>query len=401
MLFSLIYLETKTTPHEFKSLIQIQNYIQSTFSILNYSIFYQSIEIESDIDLSNIINNLLIPNVSSLSDSKFIANNYQFTIDLYIISNEDEIDYFYTNQNSSSKHNIRKWKFIKELGRGAFGRVFLAIYGNQYYAVKASKRKKYCSLVQIRNELELLKNLSHPNVIQYLAYEIDKSNKAFMAMEYLSRGSLSDILKKSGAISLNTCRKYSKQLLAAIIYIHNKNIIHRDIKCGNCLLDNNGNLKLSDFGLATQHLPINIKNNDSIQPNSSIFQENSYLTSSLLKDFVGTTYFMAPEVIQASNKTLNIGYSFPADIWSLGLTVVEMLTTKAIWSNFKPFEAISLIVNSNNFQQAKKLLIHSGISSDENGFLIFLSSVLEYLPENRPNAMQIASGFQFFKLNFQ
>merc|ERR1712036_55148 len=95
-------------------------------------------------------------------------------------------------------------------------------------------------------------------------------------MEYLSRGSLLDLLKKSGPLSLRSTRSYAKQLLAAIIYIHSKNIIHRDIKSGNCLLDTSENLKLSDFGLATK------RTQDTLKPTG----------------FVGTPYFMAPEVIK-------------------------------------------------------------------------------------------------------
>lgn len=203
--------------------------------------------------------------------------------------------FFYTAVTCSANFNISSWLVKKEIGHGAFGRVFLTIFQNQAFAVKCSKPKKKQSLVQMKNEVELLKELSHPNVVQYIAFQIMENGTAFLAMEFLERGSLADEIKKSGAINLKKSRSCAKQILAALIYIHQKSIIHRDIKCANCLLDQNENVKLSDFGLATR------------------FVENDVNLTS----FVGTPYFMAPEVIESDRS-----YTLSADIWSFACTVV-------------------------------------------------------------------------------
>ena len=140
-----------------------------------------------------------------------------------------------------------------------------------------------------------------------------------------------------------------------------------------CLLDDTGNIKLSDFGLATYH----------------------HSTS-----FVGTPYFMAPEVIQSSrNKT--IGYSYSADIWSFGCTLVEMLTGKMIWSHLKPHQACLQIVQNDSFQESKKLLQTSGIKSDYQELFALLKLMLLKDVNERPNVQKLTTDFRFFKLDFK
>ena len=117
-------------------------------------------------------------------------------------------------------------------------------------------------------------------------------------------------------------RKYTEQLLLGLEYLHQNNIVHRDIKCANILVDNGGTVKLTDFG-ASKRLQTN-----------SIYE--GYELSKSLK---GSPYWMAPEV--ASQK----GHSYPADIWSLGCMIIEMITGQPPWSEFssRSNEVIRLI----------------------------------------------------------
>lgn len=102
-------------------------------------------------------------------------------------------------------------------------------------------------------------------------------------------------------------------MIDGLRYLHLNGIIHRDLKCANVLVDNNGVIKLSDFG-ASKKILQNFDNNDN-------FFENSALS----KTFIGSPYWMAPEVIK------KIGHGKPADIWSLGCCVIEMLTSRPPW----------------------------------------------------------------------
>lgn len=101
-------------------------------------------------------------------------------------------------------------------------------------------------------------------------------------------------------------------MLEGLTYLHGKGIIHRDLKCANVLVDNKGTIKLSDFGASKQ-----------------LVEDNMTQTTGFgARSFVGSPYWIAPEVIKRT------GHGKPADIWSLGCCVVEMLTSKPPWSEF-------------------------------------------------------------------
>jgi len=370
MKFSICHGEHIGNPTEFNCLRDIHHFIQVQLNLKSYSLFYLKNSIASEEDF-RIVSNLKIGAL------------YNDFLEITVVDHTtaDENGHFNSSLQCSANLEISKWKVVRELGKGAFGRVYLAVYDNQYWAVKASQPNRGDSILQICNELELLKSISHPNVIKYIAFEYtheyDSNGTAFMAMEYLSRGSLLDLIKKSGPISVKSSRLYGKQILAALIYIHSKNIIHRDVKCGNCLLDNSNNLKLSDFGLATK-----------------LVQDNLKPTG-----FVGTPYFMAPEVI--NNAKYRSGSSFPCDIWSFACTIVQMLSAKMIWSHLKPLKACQMIVKEDSYAQAVSLLKTSGIISDHtNGVFELLKCTLIIEPTQRPSAVELANEYKFFKLDF-
>ncbi|KAL0376591.1 UNVERIFIED_CONTAM: Mitogen-activated protein kinase kinase kinase NPK1 [Sesamum calycinum] len=210
-----------------------------------------------------------------------------------------------------------RWRKGELIGCGAFGRV--AIAGNS-----ASKKTQVmafplvlillifafadsvCEYIrELEKEVNLLKNLSHPNIVRYLgtAREDDSLN---ILLEFVPGGSISSLLGKFGSFPESVIRMYTKQLLLGLEYLHKNKIMHRDIKGANILVDNKGCIKLADFGASKK--------------------VEALATITGAKSMKGTPYWMAPEVIVQS------GHSYSADIWSVGCTVIEMATGKAPWS---------------------------------------------------------------------
>lgn len=169
----------------------------------------------------------------------------------------------------------------------------------------ASKEKAQAHIRELEEEVKLLKNLSHPNIVRYLG-TVREEETLNILLEFVPGGSISSLLGKFGSFPEAVIRTYTKQLLLGLEYLHRNGIMHRDIKGANILVDNKGCIKLADFGASKQVVEL--------------------ATVSGAKSMKGTPYWMAPEVI------LQTGHSFSADIWSVGCTVIEMATGKPPWS---------------------------------------------------------------------
>ncbi len=135
-------------------------------------------------------------------------------------------------------------------------------------------------------------------------------------MEYMPGGSVKDQLKAYGALTENVTRKYTRQILEGVSYLHSNMIVHRDIKGANILRDSAGNVKLGDFG-ASKRL------------------QTICMSGTGIRSVTGTPYWMSPEVISGE------GYGRKADVWSLGCTVVEMLTENHPGQSTKPWQPFS------------------------------------------------------------
>ncbi|XP_050220270.1 mitogen-activated protein kinase kinase kinase NPK1 [Mercurialis annua] len=208
-----------------------------------------------------------------------------------------------------------RWRKGELIGCGAFGRVYMGMNldSGELLAVKqvlvaansASKEKTQAHIRELEEEVKLLKNLSHPNIVRYLgtAREDDSLN---ILLEFVPGGSISSLLGKFGSFPESVIRMYTKQLLLGLEYLHKNGIMHRDIKGANILVDNKGCIKLADFGASKKVVEL--------------------ATINGAKSMKGTPYWMAPEVI------LQTGHSFSADIWSVGCTMIEMATGKPPWS---------------------------------------------------------------------
>lgn len=215
------------------------------------------------------------------------------------------------------------WRRGKLLGQGAFGRVYLC-YDVDTGRELAAKQVQFDpespetskEVSALECEIQLLKNLHHERIVQYYGCLRDHNEKTLtIFMEYMPGGSVKDQLKAYGALTENVTRKYTRQILEGMSYLHSNMIVHRDIKGANILRDSVGNVKLGDFG-ASKRL------------------QTICMSGTGIRSVTGTPYWMSPEVISGE------GYGRKADVWSLGCTVVEMLTEKPPWSEYEAMAAI-------------------------------------------------------------
>ncbi|ETE71147.1 Mitogen-activated protein kinase kinase kinase 3 [Ophiophagus hannah] len=209
------------------------------------------------------------------------------------------------------------WRRGKLLGQGAFGRVYLC-YDVDTGRELAAKQVQFDpdspetskEVSALECEIQLLKNLQHERIVQYYGCLRDRAEKTLsIFMEYMPG------LKAYGALTENVTRKYTRQILEGVCYLHSNMIVHRDIKGANILRDSVGNVKLGDFG-ASKRL------------------QTICMSGTGIRSVTGTPYWMSPEVISGE------GYGRKADIWSLACTVVEMLTEKPPWAEYEAMAAI-------------------------------------------------------------
>ncbi|KAJ6012769.1 hypothetical protein N7499_012627 [Penicillium canescens] len=207
------------------------------------------------------------------------------------------------------------------LGKGAFGSVYRALNWNTGETV-AVKQIKLTDLPKselrvIMLEIDLLKNLDHPNIVKYHGF-VKSAETLNIILEYCENGSLHSIAKNFGRFPENLVGLYMSQVLHGLLYLHEQGVIHRDIKGANILTTKEGLVKLADFGVASR---------------TTGLSESSV---------VGTPYWMAPEVIELSGATT------ASDIWSLGCTVIELLEGKPPYHNMQPMPALFRIVNDDH-----------------------------------------------------
>ena len=206
-----------------------------------------------------------------------------------------------------------------KIARGGFGTVYL--FKDQdagkkvaMKSVKAGVSTSTLKAVEaLQLEIKLCKTFEHKRIVKYYGTVHDGEYLSIF-MEYMEGGSIQEWVSRKGAFSEEEVRRLCRQILEGLVYLHNKKIIHRDIKGANILLDSKRNCKLADFGGSKELQTIR--------------------STSGCKSIHGTVYWMSPEVIKGE------GYGWKADIWSFGCTVLEMLTTKPPWSDFEEVAAI-------------------------------------------------------------
>ncbi|XP_076883970.1 mitogen-activated protein kinase kinase kinase NPK1-like [Bidens hawaiensis] len=258
-----------------------------------------------------------------------------------------------------------RWQKGELIGCGAFGRVYMGMNldSGELLAVKqvsvvvnlASKDKTQAHIRELEEEVKLLKNLSHPNIVRYLGTGREESSLNIF-LEFVPGGSISSLLGKFGSFPESVIRMYTKQLLLGLEYLHKNGIMHRDIKGANILVDNKGQIKLADFGASKKVVEL--------------------ATMTGAKSMKGTPYWMAPEVI------LQTGHSFSADIWSVGCTIIEMATGKPPWS--QQYQEVAALFHIGTTKAHPPIPDH--LSADAKDFLL---KCLQKEPDLRPNASEL------------
>ncbi|KAJ3195044.1 hypothetical protein HK101_001238 [Irineochytrium annulatum] len=173
------------------------------------------------------------------------------------------------------------------------------------------------------DEVKTLKSFSHPNVIKYYGFSIMEDHIRIV-LEYAENGSILTVIKSFGVIPESLARaNYVPKILNGLIYLHDNDIVHCDLKCANILATKDGNVKLSDFGVSRRLGLLEKMDNEG-------------------HNFVGTPNWMAPEIIKL------LGPSTKSDIWSLACTIVEMLTGQPPYSNLNQMNALFRIVEDDH-----------------------------------------------------
>uniref|UniRef100_A0A8C1U5K6 non-specific serine/threonine protein kinase n=1 Tax=Cyprinus carpio TaxID=7962 RepID=A0A8C1U5K6_CYPCA len=242
---------------------------------------------------------------------------------------------------------------LREIGHGSFGAVYFAhdVRSNEVVAIKKmsfSGKQSNEKWQDIIKEVKFLQKLRHPNTIEYKGCYL-REHTAWLVMEYCL-GSASDLLEvHKKPLQEVEIAAITHGALQGLAYLHSHNMIHRDVKAGNILLTEPGQVKLGDFGSASIVSPAN--------------------------SFVGTPYWMAPEVILAMDEGQ---YDGKVDVWSLGITCIELAERKPPLFNMNAMSALYHIA------QNESPVLASYHWSDY--FRNFVDSCLQKIPQDRPTS---------------
>lgn len=254
-------------------------------------------------------------------------------------------------------NNIYKYEIKSKIGGGSFAKVYhgfnkeknldVAVKYIDLTIIKDDKSKNY-----MFQEVEIMKCLNHPNIVQlYESYIIN--NQIYLIMEYCSEGDLAKYLKNQPNNRINEiqARNFIHQLIDGIGYLHSNNIIHRDLKPVNILISNNV-LKLADFGFAKE-----------------LKDENELLVS-----FCGTPLYMPPEFFQGKK------YTMKADMWSLGLIIHEMVV------GYHPFDVKTIVQLEQAINKNWKFESNYYVSKD---FISLVTGLIQKDPNKRFSLDQV------------
>lgn len=275
-----------------------------------------------------------------------------------------------------------EFSIIQALGDGSYGCVFKALNKRtgEILAIKLIPLNQFDQIDLCVKEMEILASCSSPYIVRYSSTYY-KDDYLWIAMEYMSAGSVKDIIRlNQQGLSETVISAILHAVLSALNYLHKNKMIHRDIKADNILLNDRGEAKLADFGVSAKLL-------------------STYASK---ESVIGTPFWMSPEIL-GRNK-----YTNKTDIWSTGITAIEMaeqeppyskyftmvamkkikenppkgLTNPEKWSpEFNDFVQQCLLVDCDRRPDAETLLKHSFMEKGKNNKKILKTLVLENLPE--------------------
>ncbi|CAG8649217.1 10515_t:CDS:2, partial [Dentiscutata heterogama] len=275
---------------------------------------------------------------------------------------------------SSSSNISLRWQQGKFIGGGTFGSVYMAVNldTGDLMAVKEIRFHDPSSLTklykQVKDEMSVMEMLDHPNIVSYYGIEVHR-DRVYIFMEYCSGGSLASQLEHGRIENEKVVQYYAYQMLEGLVYLHKNNIVHRDIKPDNILLDHIGTIKFVDFGAAK----ILAKNQRTMGRTTL-----GAGTKTNVNSLTGTPMYMAPEVITGGEK----GRKGSMDIWSLGCCVLEMATGRRPWSNLDNEWAVMYhVVTGHPPLPENSQLSELGID--------FLKQCFIRSPQHRPSAEEL------------
>ena len=272
--------------------------------------------------------------LSESSDSMMstLKENGKFTCynrDMEIVSNY--IKNYYTKNKKYPSTKMKFYKYGRLLGKGAFGKVNLSLHilTGRLVAIKSINKEKITTERQkqkIKIETRIMKRLSKSNNIVKFFETYETKKHICIVMEYICAGDLLSYIKKRGKLQEPVAKFIFKQIVLTLKFIHENNIVHRDIKLDNILIDLDNNIKICDFGVSRI-----IKKGD------------------IMLEQCGTPAYIAPEIL------LNKGYEgFGVDIWSAGVVLYAMLSGTVPFKANEIKELHKLII-SGNYQQLKDI----------------------------------------------
>uniref|UniRef100_W5MXV1 non-specific serine/threonine protein kinase n=1 Tax=Lepisosteus oculatus TaxID=7918 RepID=W5MXV1_LEPOC len=253
------------------------------------------------------------------------------------------------------------WEIIGELGDGAFGKVYKARNKDNgvLAAAKVIETKSEEELEDYMVEIDILASCDHHYIVKLLdAFYFE--NKLWIMIEFCPGGAVdATMLELDRGLTEPQIQVICRQMLEALDYLHSMKIIHRDLKAGNILLTLEGDIKLADFGVSA-------KNTKTLQRRDS---------------FIGTPYWMAPEVVMCETMK-DAPYDYKADIWSLGITLIEVAQIEPPHHELNPMRVLLKIAKSDppTLEQPAKWSAE---------FKDFLKKSLDKNPETRPTAVQL------------
>lgn len=295
----------------------------------------------------------------------------------FIAEDSDEDDEELMEHLEDDSLDKSKYMVGSMIGQGSFGTVYLALHTitAELMALKQVEMpsssgshldaKKNNMVEALNREIGLLRELKHPNIVHYLGFNSDDTHMNIF-LEYVAGGSVATMLVNYGSLGEALISNFVRQILTGLAYLHSKDIIHRDIKGANILVDNHGMVKISDFGISKR------------VEASTLLAPSTGKRGGPRVSLQGSVFWMAPEVVKQT------AYTRKADIWSLGCLIVEMFTGSHPHPNCTQLQAIFKIGNSS---EARPDMPENASAELKE----FLERTFEIEHEKRPSADELLS----------